>query len=81
MPRKAKCENIECRNNLPEEYYSILRTIKTGNKRRRFNFCSLDCLVQYARMSLFMKKINEKQAENKDVSKSEDPQKFQSNSR
>ena len=41
------CYNWDCDIALPEKYYTVIRIIKTGNKRKRYNFCTIDCLVDF----------------------------------
>lgn len=41
------CMNFPCEENLPEKYYRVIRVIKTGNKRRSFNFCSIKCMKEF----------------------------------
>lgn len=41
------CYNFPCEIVLPEKYYRVIRVIRGGNKRRSFNFCSLNCMKEY----------------------------------
>ena len=41
------CYDWECESLLPEKYYSVVRIIKTGNLRKRYNFCSIPCMLRF----------------------------------
>ncbi len=44
---KLICVNFPCEEYLPEKYFRVIRIIKTGNRRRAFNFCSTKCMVKF----------------------------------
>ena len=41
------CHNFPCENYLPETYFRVVRIIRTDHRRRSFNFCSLDCMIEF----------------------------------
>lgn len=41
------CMNFPCEEELPEVYYRVIRVIRTGNKRRSFNFHCIECMKEF----------------------------------
>lgn len=47
MPKVVKCNNFDCENSLGPKYFAIMRIIAKGNKRRRWTFCSIKCILNF----------------------------------
>ena len=41
------CYHPKCEDELPEKYYRVIRIIKSGNKRKRYNFCCVECMLDF----------------------------------